>query len=187
METTIYRKRTNNGVYHNWHSFVPKYWKHSTLRSILARACKICSTKELLGRELDRIVDRIERKGFEINGYPKWIINQWKEEYKLLNEQSHKNIAINVGKNTVTTTSHMPVLPYEIGKGENLIKSLTKRVKKLFPENHLSQHTYRSKKLDSFSNIKNQTKLENINDATYSKMSSREMLRKLSWRSNKEN
>ena len=81
----------------------------------------------------------------------------------------------------------MPVLPYKIGKGENLIKSLTKHVKKVLPENHLSQHTCRSKKLDSFSNIENQTKLENINDAAYSKMSSKEMLRKLSWRSNNEN
>ena len=55
LETTIYRKSTNNGVYLHWDSFAPKNWKHSTLRSILTRAYKICSTKELLDEELKRI------------------------------------------------------------------------------------------------------------------------------------
>ena len=35
------------------------------------------------------------------------------------------------------------------------------------PENHLSCHAYRSKKLGSFFNIKDQTKLEHNNDFTY--------------------
>ena len=55
LETTIYRKSTNNGVYLHWDSFAPKNWKRSTLRSILTRAYKICSTKELLDEELKRI------------------------------------------------------------------------------------------------------------------------------------
>ena len=82
LETTIYRKSTNNGVYLHWDSFAPKNWKHSTLRSILTRAYKICSTKELLDEELKRI----EREFIEIDGYPKWIVNQLKEECKLVNE-----------------------------------------------------------------------------------------------------
>ena len=45
LETTIYRKSTNNGVYLHWDLFAPKNWKRSTLRSILTRAYKICSTK----------------------------------------------------------------------------------------------------------------------------------------------
>ena len=82
LETTIYRKSTNNGVYLHWDSFAPKNWKRSTLRSILTRAYKICSTKELLDEELKRI----EREFIEIDGYPKWIVNQLKEECKLGNE-----------------------------------------------------------------------------------------------------
>ena len=82
LETTIYRKSTNNGVYLHWDSFAPKNWKRSTLRSILTRAYKICSTKELLDEELKRI----EREFIEIDGYPKWIVNQLKEECKLVNE-----------------------------------------------------------------------------------------------------
>ena len=38
LETTIYRKSTNNGVYLHWDSFAPKNWKGSTLPSILTRA-----------------------------------------------------------------------------------------------------------------------------------------------------
>ena len=75
LETTIYRKSTNNGVYLHWDSFAPKNWKRSTLRSILTRPYKICSTKELLDEELKRI----EREFIKINRYPEWIVNQLQE------------------------------------------------------------------------------------------------------------
>ena len=48
-----------------------------------------------------------------------------------------------------------------------MIKSLNKHVKKVLPEHHLSRHVYSSKKLESFFNIKDQTKLEHNNDLTY--------------------
>ena len=64
LETVIYRKSTNNGVYLHWDLFALKNWKHSTLCSILTRAYKICSTKELLHEELKHVEIFIE-----INGY----------------------------------------------------------------------------------------------------------------------
>ena len=64
---------------------------------------------------------RIEREFLEINGYPKRIVNQLKEECKLVNEQYHQNIKINTNNNTVTTRTHMLVLPYKGEKGEKLI------------------------------------------------------------------
>ena len=155
--------KDTNGVYLHWNSFGPKNWKLSTLCSILARACKICSTKELLDEELKCI----EREFTEINGYPEWIVSQLKEECKLVNEQYHRNIETNVDSNTVATTTHMLVLPYKGEKGEKLIKSLNKHVKKVLPENHISRQAYRSKKLGPFFNIKDQTKLEHNNDLTY--------------------
>ena len=66
----------------------------------------------------------------------------------------------NINKNTVTTTTHMLILPYKGEKGEKLIKPLNKHVKKVLPENHLSWHGYSSKIFRSFLNIKDQTKLE---------------------------
>ena len=141
----------------------PKNWKRSILRSILIRAYKICYNKELLDKELKRI----ERKFIEINGYRKWIVNQLKEECKLLNEQYHRNIETYTDNNSVTTTTQMLVLPYKGEKGEKLIKLLNKHVKKVLPGNHLSRNAYCSKKLGSFFNIKDQTKLEHSNDLTY--------------------
>ena len=90
-----------------------------------------------------------------------------KEECKLVNEQYHLNIETNIDSNTVATTTHMLVLPYKGEKGEKLVNSLNKHVKRVLPENHISRHAHRSKKSESFFNIKDQTKLEHNNDLTY--------------------
>ena len=78
-----------------------------------------------------------------------------KEECKLVNEQYHRNIETSIDSNSVTTTNHLLVLPYKGEKGEKLIKSLNKHVKKVLPEKHISRHACRGKKLESFFNIKN--------------------------------
>ena len=56
IETTVCRKPTNNKIYLNWNSFTLKSWKQATLRTILKRAYKICSTTDLLQKELDHIL-----------------------------------------------------------------------------------------------------------------------------------
>ena len=61
----------------------------------------------------------------------------------------------------------MLVFPYKGEKGEKFITSLNKHVKNVLPENHVPRHAYRSKRLGSFFNIKDQTKLEHNNDLTY--------------------
>ena len=57
----------------------------------------------------------------------------------------------------------MLALPYNGGKGEKLLPN----DKKVLPENHLSCPLYRSKKLGSFFNIKDQTKWEHSNELIY--------------------
>ena len=61
----------------------------------------------------------------------------------------------------------MLALPQKGKKGGKPIKPIHKHVKNVLPENHLSQHAYRSNTLGSFFNIKDQTKLEHIDDLTY--------------------
>ena len=90
-------------------------WKRSTLRSVLTRTYKIFSTKELLDEEFKHI----KREFIEINGYPKLIVNQLKEECKLVIEQYHRNIETSVDNNTVTTATHMLVLPIKVKKEKN--------------------------------------------------------------------
>ena len=56
IETTVYRKPTNNNIYLNWNLFSPKSWKRGTLRTVNKRAYVICSTTDLLRKELDHIL-----------------------------------------------------------------------------------------------------------------------------------
>ena len=67
LKATVYRKKTHNGVYLHSKSFAPLTWKRSTLRSIIARAYRICSTQKYLEAELIKI----KHEFTQINGYPK--------------------------------------------------------------------------------------------------------------------
>ena len=51
-------------------------WKRGTLRTILIRAFKTCSSEELLQNELKQI----EEEFININDYPKWVFDQVNEE-----------------------------------------------------------------------------------------------------------
>ena len=72
IETTVYRKPTNNDIYLNWNSFSPKSGKRGTLRTVIKRAYVICSTTDLPEKELDHI-SFVFRK---YNNLPKWVIDQ---------------------------------------------------------------------------------------------------------------
>ena len=69
--------------------------------------------------------------------------------------------------NEVTNTTHMLVLPYKCERGQIIIKSINKAVKKLPPQNHVTQNLYKSKKVGSYSNIKDFTKLEHQHNLAY--------------------
>ena len=72
IETTVYRKTTNNDVYFHWNSFAPLTWKRGTIKTLLHRVHIICSTVEHKIKEIEHL-----RKVFkEINGYPDWLITQ---------------------------------------------------------------------------------------------------------------
>ena len=79
LQTTIYRKSTHNGLILHWNSFALRTWKHNTLRTILIRAYKICSTKELSQNELKQN----EEEFIKINRYPKWVFDQVNEKWFL--------------------------------------------------------------------------------------------------------
>ena len=52
-------------------------------------------------------------------------------------------------------------------RGERIIKSINKTVKKILPQNRVTQNVYKSKELGSDFNIKDSTKLEHQHDLTY--------------------
>ena len=55
INTTVYRKSTNNDIYLNWESFAPNKWKWGTLKTLTKRAYHVCSSQELLQKELNYI------------------------------------------------------------------------------------------------------------------------------------
>ena len=43
--TTVYRKDTHNDLYLHWESFSPISWKGDSLKSLISRACTMCSNE----------------------------------------------------------------------------------------------------------------------------------------------
>ena len=60
--TILYRKATNNDVYLNWNAFVSISWKRRTIKTLIERACLICSTEELRNREFKNILRKFTMK-----------------------------------------------------------------------------------------------------------------------------
>ena len=58
----------------------------------------------------------------------------------------------------------MLVLPCKFERGQRIIKVINKGVKKFLVQNHVTQNNYKSKKLGSYFNTKDSTKLEHQHD-----------------------
>ena len=89
LETSVYRKETNNNMYINWHSYSPKPWKINTLRNMVKRAAHICSTEEKLNQE----IKHLESAFCDINDYPptlvKYILNDELKKYRQSKQEDH--------------------------------------------------------------------------------------------------
>ena len=72
IETTIYRKQTQNDIYLHWESFTSEAWRCGTLKTLSFRAHTICSNKELLDKE----VKHLKHVFITINGFPPWAASQ---------------------------------------------------------------------------------------------------------------
>ena len=75
VETSVYRKATNNNIYINWYSYTPSNWKNWPLKNLIKRAKLISSTKLLLRNEID----------YTKNVYRKqWLSTQSRKPYYLV-------------------------------------------------------------------------------------------------------
>ena len=131
MQTSVYRKPTNNSIYIHWQSYAPKQWKIGTLSGIVRRAHEICSTEELLKEEIRHI-----RKVFtETNGYPpnlvKSLINKASESFK--KNSTDQESAENNEEDPTPKMLFMKV-PYAGKTGDNLVKSLQTTLKANLPQ-----------------------------------------------------
>ena len=66
IETRVYKKSTNTGIYIHWDSYAPSSWKRSKLKTLIMTAYKISSKDSYLKLEIKYL-----RKVFhEQNEYP---------------------------------------------------------------------------------------------------------------------
>ena len=80
------------------------------------------------------------------------------------NEDYDKNIRAN---NASISTTHRLILFCKREQGWKISNLINNYINQILPENHAAQHVYRSRKMGSSLNIKNQTKLEHIHEYTY--------------------
>ena len=72
LKTTVYRKKTHNGVYLHWKSFMSSTWKQRTLHSLITRAYTICSTNEYPQAELLKT----KHEFTQTDGYPNRVFEK---------------------------------------------------------------------------------------------------------------
>ena len=72
LETTVFRKETNNDISFHLRSFAHMTWKKGKLRTLIRRAYTVYSNDNHLQQELHHI----EKSFTEFNSYPKWLLKQ---------------------------------------------------------------------------------------------------------------
>ena len=157
INTTVYRKKTNTNIYLNWNSFGPNSWKWGTLRTTVTRAFEICSTDKFLEEE----VEHIRAVFYHQNNYPFWVFD------KIINEVKEKPKVTKVDTDKSGDKKHRLVLPNKGDRGNHVLRSMEKFVRKLLPKKLTLQITYTGKKLSSQFNIKNKTNFVRQHDLIY--------------------
>ena len=67
IETSIFRKNTNLGIYTRWDSYVPNRYKQNLVWTLLHRPYSICNSAQLLKKEFKKISNLLEKNGFPLN------------------------------------------------------------------------------------------------------------------------
>ena len=163
ITTTVHRKDCNSDVYLHWDSLTAiTTQKRGALKTSIERAYLICSTPSLLGKELTHI-----RTVFRnTNGQPCWIINQLFKQVKAKQRDpipnsnvSNANEAVQTSNQTIVEKhddkKHLLMIPYQGGKGELVMKSVRRTIKRLLLSNIKVKVSFTGNKLKD--NIKDKT------------------------------
>ena len=172
ITTTVCRKDSNSDVYLHCDSFTPITWERGTLKTLVERVYFICSTPSLLEKELTHI-RTVFRNG---NGYPNCMINQVvfkeikpKQRDPLPNSNVSNEVEAAQTSEQTTVEKHddktlFLMIPYQGGKGEQVIKPVRKSIKRLLPSNMKVQVSFTGNKLSSCFNIQDKTRFEHRHD-----------------------
>ena len=166
IQTTVYRKPTNNSIYINWESYAPKQWKVGTLFGIIRRAYEICSAEEELSKELAHI-----EKVFTItNGYPRSLVISALRKVKQQVDGTTTSSNVD-GTNDSNENDDPKILmlkvPYAGDKGESLIKDLKNTLRRNLPENLECRVIQTGTKLSRHFNIKDKVDSKHLSNFIY--------------------
>ena len=81
VDTWVFRKKTHTGVMLNFCAIVPNFWKTGLIRCLLNNAKMICSSQELLNKEIEKL-----KLQFLSNGYPKRFFEKTLEKFRLVQD-----------------------------------------------------------------------------------------------------
>ena len=120
--TDLYCKTTYTGQYCDFSSQTPWKLKISRIKTLHDRATKICSSNKLLNDQINRI-----RTFMSWNSYPKYVRNSIIKHFqqKKTAVQKDDEIAIKIWIR----------LPYLGNKGEELVKTCIRKLKRCFKTN----------------------------------------------------
>ena len=178
IETTVYRKSTDTGIYLNWFSFAPNTWKRGTLKNLVHRAYNICSTEYLMKKELLHLEKILISK----NNYPRWVIKQIltqvekQQERNNMNNNNNNDNSNTNNENSFTNENNSQMsekqlsfitLPYKGQQGEKVLKSLKTTLHRSLPNNIETKVVYTRIKLGSNFQIKDKTKFNHKHDLVY--------------------
>ena len=117
-------------------------------------------------------LSKIKADFSKTNGYPKWVFDQIHQKvikHREFSTEISKNVENNRTESTNNNTNKVLIisLPYKGEKGKKLMKSLNNTLVHVLPQRHTNKIVYSGKKLGSYFNIKDQTKMQHQNDLIY--------------------
>ena len=166
VQTTVYRKPTNNSIYIHWDAYAPQQWKVGTLFGIIRRAYVICSNDEELTKELQFITKVFT----EINGYPRNLVTSILKNVKDKQNGTEEEIPTTEEDSNEESPDPkflMIKVPYAGEKGETLIKTLHTTLKRNLPDNQEVRIVQTGTKLSKYFNIKDKVDAKHQSNVIY--------------------
>ena len=164
IETSVYRKPTNNDIFMNWFAYSPRSWKIGTLRSLIKRALMISSTDNILQNELKHLKKVFNEK----NQYPLKVIesitdDEVQKHHEPLRESTEPTInEVNDEVSIVQLN-----LPFGGTKGEIMMKKLSRKIERINKNKVKLRVTYTPNKLSSKFPVKDKIKFAHQHNVSY--------------------
>ena len=121
FKTTVFRKKTNTGLYIKWSSLSPVKYKRNLESCLLDRAYRICNSYKAMHIEFETITDMLLR-----NGYPLPFIQNQIRRF-LNNKHSDLNISKKVDKQATRLILRLPFIGNTSLHIEKELKSFFRR------------------------------------------------------------